>query len=226
MQSAKDELDDRDKNELDLILSEDSGKFKWFDIGSQNGEKKSGVNSQFNFDDKRVFSAVYSRARDAREGKLGKWTDLPALAATEVFRNLLARENYDDLYLPARMNEYPLAEFQKKFSREVRNMGILGYQIIRSKDNTPLKGGQAWEDYKLEFSEYQNFKESAVSRDRGIKAFLLLSQNWFPPMVLSVRNFWKIGVRIGNKKPKKPLPTMNCVRHVFIIMSAQEHNKT
>ncbi|MBE0683778.1 MAG: hypothetical protein IH589_17875 [Anaerolineales bacterium] len=165
IKKLSDELDDKDKEEIERCFNQ----LEWLGSGSQVGETKSGYAPQFVFDAERVFAAVYSRARNAKDGVLGEWTDLPVYAATEVFRDLLAHENYDDLYLPDDPKKFPLSDFKGKFGRIVRNMGVLGFQIVMRKDGAPLKDGQVVREDELIFSTSRHFEGSAVLRDRGIK---------------------------------------------------------
>ena len=168
IKKLSDDLDDFDKEEIDRVFNQ--GELEWLEDGSQAGETKSGVAFQFIFDAEKVFAAVYSRARNVvKDGALGEWTDLPAHAATEIFRDLLSHENYDDLYLPDDPKNFPLSEFKGKFGRIVRNMGILGYQVVMRKDDFSLKDGQIWREDELIFSIPRRFERSAVLRDRGIK---------------------------------------------------------
>lgn len=146
----------------------EAGKYKWLPE-NKLPTGKDGGSSQFAFEPERVFAAVYSRAREAVNGMLGEWTDLPPRVATEVFRGLLAHENYDDLYLPSEPEKYPLADFRKKFSTIVRNMGVLGYQIVMRKDGRPLADGGILRDGEVLFSEPKRFQNPAILRDRGIK---------------------------------------------------------
>ena len=167
IKKLSDELDDKDKEEIERYFNQ--GELEWLGSGSQVGETKSGSAPQFIFDAERVFAAVYSRARDAKDGVLGEWTDLPGYTATEVFRDLLAHENYDDLYLPDDPKKFPLSEFKDKFGQKVRNMGILGYQVVMRKDGTPLKDEQFLREDEFIFSAPRRFERSVVLRDRGIK---------------------------------------------------------
>lgn len=162
-----DQLSDDDIEELNRIF--DNDKIDWLEDGPGSVEQKSGSISPFIFDRERVFAAVYSRARNAKDGRLGEWTELPFHVAAEAFRTLLAHENYNDLYLPDDPGKLPISEFKGKFGRVVRNMGILGYQIIKNKNGLPLRNGQAWNNEEMIFSVPARFQSTAVLRDRGIK---------------------------------------------------------
>lgn len=162
-----DQLREEDIEELNLIYREIESN------GLEEGLKQLGQRNntmgQFIFDEERVFAAVYSRARHAKDGILGEWTDLPVYVAAEIFRGLLAHETYDDLYLPDDPQEFPLAGFKGKFARVVQNMGILGYQIVMNKDLSFITIGQVWDRDGLISSNPRKFQSSAVLRDRGIK---------------------------------------------------------
>jgi hypothetical protein len=162
-----DSLSDDDAAEVEGIFSRKG--FIKLESSLQAGGQKSGHVSEFVFDEGRVFAAVYSRARNAKNGMLGEWTDLPVYAAAEVFRGLLAHETYDELYLPEEPKKFPLIEFKRKFGRAVQNMGILGYQIVVRKDDLPLEDGQIYSEDELIFSKPMRFQSPAVLRDRGIK---------------------------------------------------------
>jgi hypothetical protein len=62
-----------------------------------------------------------------------------------------------------------LGEFKKKFGKVVTNLGVLGYQVVMLKDETPIKDAQDVNEVDLKFSRPMKFKGAAVLRDRGIK---------------------------------------------------------
>ena len=82
------------------------------------------------FDAKSAFQAIYGAAvgKDAPVG----WTDLPVYVTAERFRALLARHTLDDLFRPLDPKTFPLQEFGKRLTEEVRGATILrerGIQI-------------------------------------------------------------------------------------------------
>jgi hypothetical protein len=150
----------------------------------------------FGFDAQRVFNAVYSRARDAREGILGEWTDLPVYAAIDVFRNMLIHETFDRFYKPNDPNDskdYPLKDFKNSFSLEVRKGSML-FQIVRRKDGRPLIDGQVWDESDLVFSPAQYLQPNALLSGRGIKVISAGFSGLFPVSDIIRRQFldnWK-----------------------------------
>ncbi len=143
--------------------------FVWTVGNSENKDMEKEISSPFIFDERRVVAAVYSRARDAKEGRLGEWTDLPVDVAVDEFRNMLAHETYDGLYLQKDDEPNSIQDFKATFGKVVQKMGVLGYQIVRRKDGRALQEGQICRNTELVYSSPQCFQCSAVLRDRGIK---------------------------------------------------------
>jgi len=166
--SINDELDDQDKTEI--------YRFAQGYIGSGEAsvplepDESGGDVPPFTIDDERVFSAIASRGRDLNEDKLDTWEDVPARVATEVFRDLISQVTYDWLYLPEDPINFPLkSEFKPKFSRLVRQQGILSYQFLHRRDGAEPQVGQRIETRLYRVSPVQKLRGSKVLRDRGIK---------------------------------------------------------
>lgn len=123
----------------------------------------------FVFDEDRVISATYSRAREVREGKAGEWTDLAVDVAVGIFRDFLVHTNFDDLYIAHDPAEFPLNKIRQKFAGAVRNTGVLAYQVVQRMDGRPLENGARFRRSELALSPVREFTRSEVLRDRGIK---------------------------------------------------------
>ena len=162
-----DELGEAEKSEIENFFIRNQ--FVWAIGEFDNVTHIADTGFPFAFDDDRVIAAVYSRARDAKEGRFGDWTDLPVDVAVEIFRNMVAHKIYDDLYVSKDPDEYPLRGFKTTFSFAVRRTGVLAYQIVRRKDGRPLEDGQICNSKDLVLSPVEDFTCSAVLRDRGIK---------------------------------------------------------
>jgi hypothetical protein len=128
----------------------------------------------YTFDEKRVFAAIYSKGRNARVSNLQGWSELPTLAATEAFRNIISQYKYDDFYQPEDPKKYPvLQEIKPRFSRTVRYQGMLAYQVIRRRDGQKPAAGD-----EINAAQYvldcpaQELQNSKVLRDRGIKVLV------------------------------------------------------
>ena len=120
------------------------------------------------FNPERVFSAVFSQARDAN-GDLSPWYDLPVMVAVDLFRELLSQIDYDDLYRPDLPDHFPLPKFKEKFRVAVRNQGILSYRLIFHISGKPLEQNQVYQEDELLVSKVMPLTAPKVLRDRGIK---------------------------------------------------------
>ena len=124
----------------------------------------------FRFDKERIFAAVYLQAQDLAQGHLIPWPDFSPRVAEEVFRDMLSKWKYDDLYLPENLNRFPLQdEFKPRFIHTVRNLGVMSYQFVKRKDGKPQEIGQVWDESQLDLFPVQDLHCSKVLRDRGVK---------------------------------------------------------
>jgi hypothetical protein len=162
-----DELDEDDKGDIHRYIESQRGTI--ITTGSPAVDEDQGAGEQFNFDEKRVFSAITSTAQDIDKDKDLEWTELPAKVATEVFRNRLAREVYDYLYQPGVQDEYPLQGLKTDFARRVRNLGVLAYRFIERSDGELIAKGQTWDENQLLYYPEQELRQPKVLRVRGIK---------------------------------------------------------
>ena len=128
-----------------------------------------GAQAPYTFNPRRVFSAVYSQAQEAGDEKFSDWTALPVDAAAEVFRNLLAREKFDDLYMPLDPQKYPLRDLSRRFSTAVRGLGILSFQFVERCDANFLRKGQEWDPSQLAFYPKRDLHGEKILRKSGIK---------------------------------------------------------
>jgi hypothetical protein len=169
IKGISDELDMDDKLEI----------FRFIQKVRQGGVSPEAQNSpsetfQFKapyiFDGRRVFNAVYGNARMIREGVMEEWVDLPLKVAVETFHEMVSVESYDNLYLPDKPDRFPFREdFLPRFSRRMRNQGVLGYRVVFKTDRTPLQKDQTWDETQLDIYPVQSLRSSKVLRDRGIR---------------------------------------------------------
>jgi hypothetical protein len=127
------------------------------------------LRSEPEFDEERVFNAVYTQARKAQE-HVESWTELPVRIATEIYHNEMSRINYDDLYdLQSPSNDScPLLKFKRRFHNQVRNLGLLWYRVVFHHALIPLKDG-IYNESDLLVSPYLPFTTPHLLRDCGIK---------------------------------------------------------
>lgn len=168
IRSISDELDEIDQQEIHL----DALDFLAFRQPNALLElvAASPEHPPFHIDPQRIFAAVYSQARHATESKLDDWTSLPALVATEIFRNMLSQVSYDSLYLPDDPVRFPLqTDFKPAFARKIRYQGVMSYQFVHRLDGQPPAIGQRVDNRQFRIAPLKDLCASKVLRDRGIK---------------------------------------------------------
>jgi hypothetical protein len=160
-----DELDDDDKKEIHQYVLTN------LPTGIDHADEFVGHhNPPYHFDTDRVFAALYSKALEAVDSTPMPWTELPIHVAVEHLRNLLADEDYDSLLQLNDPSQYPLYEqVLPEFRRYMRNQGVLSYQFVLCKNDTPIMVGDTWVKREITFYEPQDLKNSKVLRNRGIR---------------------------------------------------------
>jgi hypothetical protein len=162
-----DEIDEGDENE---IYTHIQGQ-KRDRTGAAASENPSINRPPFTFNEDHIIAAVISQPRNMRDGKLEKWTDLPAQVAVSVLLDELSRVSYDQLYSLDRPEPdcYLYDRFKPEFKRKVLNLGVLSYQFVQRKDGRiPLVGSLFNPDEYL-FQDVTELHNSKPLRDRGIK---------------------------------------------------------
>jgi hypothetical protein len=168
IKSFSDELDERDKAEIDRFAQE---YLAYSEVNSALEPLERGKDHPpFTIDDERILAAVYSQARDVNDSKLDNWTDLPVLVATEIFRNMISQVKYDALYMLEDATRFPLvSEYKPRFARMLRHMGVMSYQFLQRYDGLPPEAGQRVEHRQFRISAVKELSTSKLLRDRGIK---------------------------------------------------------
>jgi hypothetical protein len=168
IQSISDELDEIDKHEIHQFALE------YLAYRQPNPPLEPLEKGQdyppYHIDEQQIFAAVYSQARHVNESRVDDWSSLPALVATEIFRNMISQVPYDSLYLPDNPAGFPLqAEFKPAFARKVRYQGVISYQFVHRLDGQPPEEGQRLDNRQFRLAPVKDLRASKVLRDRGIK---------------------------------------------------------
>lgn len=168
IKSISDELDEVDKQEIHRSAMEYLAYFP------PNALLESPDNSReqppYPIDKRRIFAAVYARARQVGDSKMDDWTSLPAPVATQIFRDMISQVSYNSLFLPDDPANFPLqSEFKPNFARKVRHQGVMSYQFVHRLDGQPPAEGQRLEGRQFRLAPVQELRASKVLRDRGIK---------------------------------------------------------
>ena len=156
-------------DEYEILTNIRDQKPSWTDVLAI--ENPSANRPPFKFDEDHVIKALISQPRNTSDGKLEKWTDLPAQVVASVLLDELSRVSYDDLYSLDRpgLDCYLYDLFKPEFRRKVINLGVLSYQFIQRKD-----GRIPSEDDLFNADEYilwdvRELHNPKPIRDRGIK---------------------------------------------------------
>ena len=136
------------------------------------------------FNEKRVFNAVYAQARNPQE-QVVPWTELPAQVTADLYRRQLSLINYDDFYQlgveDPNAAAFPMLEIKKHFRSKLRNTGLLSFRIVFHRSMMPLVNGTYYAS-DLFISPSLPFTGSQVLRDRGIK---MLAAGFSNPLPVS-----------------------------------------
>jgi hypothetical protein len=166
LQASSDEIDAIDRAEIHayaLMSAEDQALYPSLE------QPVPGI-LPYLFFPRRVFAALYSRARNLADGNVVEWTELPSRVAIETFRDMLAQEDYNNLYQPSSPDYYPYFDvYQPRFSRMMRNQGVLGFQLITRQDGNPLSLGEVITTPGMTTHSEKRLQSHKVLRERGIK---------------------------------------------------------
>ena len=119
------------------------------------------------FDEQRVFSAVFSQARNDEESLI-PWEDLPVQLGVDSFREILSMYNFDQLFNPEENLPTKIPELKDRLRLQVRNNGILSYRLVFDKNRKPITTG-IYKPQDLRISTVRELKNTKVLRERGIK---------------------------------------------------------
>jgi hypothetical protein len=119
------------------------------------------------YDPHRVFKAVFSEARG--DEQLLSWTDLPVQTATTIFREIMSKVNYDELYQVDQPIPLPIPGFKKRMNGEMRNSGLLSFRLLFLKNHHQLQPRKVYNHAELVVSEVRPLTHPKILRDHGIK---------------------------------------------------------
>jgi hypothetical protein len=177
--SLSDKIDESDIQEIFTNLKNQ----KPTRTSAMASENLSSNRPPFNFDENHIIAAVISQPRNTRDGKLEKWTDLPAQVAVSVLLDELSRVTYNQLFSldGPEQDCYLYDTFKPEFKRKVKNLGVLSYQFVQRKDGRVPLGGEIFNADEYIIMDVRELHNSKPIRDRGIKV-LEVSFSDFKPI--------------------------------------------
>lgn len=117
------------------------------------------------FNEKRVFDAVYTRARNA--SSLLSWDEMPVNVAENILKELLLQHNLDELFHPE-SPQFPISLLRRELYIRMRNNGILAYSLIMHRSGKGLSTGD-YDPGDILVSRVRNLTSAKPLRERGIK---------------------------------------------------------
>lgn len=121
------------------------------------------------FNPRRVFGALYARARN-EENELLSWDELPLSFTKDAFLAQVKRFNYDELgnsLHESRISSRVL-ELKDLVHVAVRNQSVMTYSAVLHRSGQPLKIGESYDAGELYSTPVRAFTAPKVLRDRGI----------------------------------------------------------
>lgn len=166
IKSFDDILDDDDKREVHRFVKKyrQTGQAEPYNYGPPGKPWP-----PYHLDETRVFSAVTSQPFDVIEKEQKHWAELPAHVAVGIYRELLAKRKYDELYFPMMQGSFPLWKLKEEFNTRLKLQGILAFRFVSRKDGRPLEEDDLWIENDYERFPVQEFKSEKLLRARGLK---------------------------------------------------------
>ena len=118
------------------------------------------------FNEQRVFNAIFTQARASQS--LLSWDEMPLNVSVNVFRSILLKHNFDEIFHPDNAPKFPLKAIKNELRTRVRNNGILSYQLILHRSGKQLTAG-IYDPSELIISGVRPLTSPKPLRDRGIK---------------------------------------------------------
>ncbi len=122
------------------------------------------------FDETRVFSAVYARARwETGKSVVMPWTELPVRVAVDFFREELSHLNFDQLYVRDCHSQLGIERLRARLRTRMRNNGMLSYRMLMHGRELPLTPDEAYPARDLKVSPVEALCAPKELRDRGVQ---------------------------------------------------------
>ncbi len=125
----------------------------------------------FIYNPERVRAAgVLGRAYNRESETWEDWTRMPLDIAVDIFRGLLERYAFDDLFVPDRPNGTHLRQLGDDFRQKMIHQGILAVQFVERADGKPIREGDDWREGALtRYPVWELPPNGKPLRGRGIR---------------------------------------------------------
>jgi hypothetical protein len=144
-----------------------------------------------------VFAAVIHQPRQDEE-TLRSWSELPGQVGQDIYREVLAHINYDNLYKLDQPDHIPAEDMRRDFRRRMIHSGKLAFRLVFhvSRDQQ-IRERQVYEALDLLVSPVTELRNPKVLRERGIKVLFCGIGDLKPPEAIyqqrleSWQSLWK-----------------------------------
>jgi hypothetical protein len=160
-----DELDEIDRREIHQYASEMRSPRKLDPFIPLPTPPRTTVPS---YNAQRVFSAIFARARTP-DNVVIPWVYLPSHFAMDIFREIISRVNYDDLYGSTPTGQPLIQEYSRQLRVKMRSNGMLSFRLIAHCSKEDLAKNRTYPQSELLVSEVRPLISTKILRDRGIK---------------------------------------------------------
>jgi hypothetical protein len=171
VEGMADELDADDRNEIQQFAQKaGAGKeMRTFDSMPQgmirDWLRESPIELNPGFNEKRVFNAIFTQARTAQA--LLPWDEMPANVSIGLFREILLKHNFDDIFHPE-TPQFPMRMLRNELRIKARNNGILSFTLVLHRSGRPLVPGD-YDPSEILVSSPRSLTSPKPLRERGIK---------------------------------------------------------
>ncbi|MCX8063198.1 MAG: hypothetical protein N3D16_11510 [Anaerolineales bacterium] len=162
--SLSNEIDPDDREEIHRFIQN-------FHRGTpyHSSQQQERAHGQFVVDPQRIMSAFYAIPPGQSSQTSMGWSDLPLQIAIDLFREFITSIPYASIYSSDHPISHSLGELRSKFSKLIRNQGVLAFQYVHRKDNFPIREGDEWSSAELIFYPVQPLSSVKFLRSKGIK---------------------------------------------------------
>ena len=174
VESLVDELDADDRNEIQQFAqkagaSNEMGVFTSLPPALvRDWMRESPLELTPIFNERRVFNAIFTQARTAQA--LLPWDEMPANVAISLFREILLKHNFDEIFHPE-TPQFPMRMLRNELRIKARNNGILSFSLVLHRSGKSLAPGD-YDPSEIMVSMPRPLTSPKALRERGIKVLV------------------------------------------------------
>jgi hypothetical protein len=170
IESLTDELELQDKIEISVFVNSWRGLGYKPHMGALSEPESAHRFPPYARYRRRITQAVYAQAGKPDAEDSVAWTELPIIAAVDIFRRMVSQESFDELFLPKEPEEPPIFKrFRPAFISAVCNLGIMSYQVVERRNGENSQIGDIVNGESYHISQVRPLRWRKLLRARGIR---------------------------------------------------------